>query len=82
MAQPVKLQDRFVNRKIPAARRRALVVAEAADGVLCWVEGERIGELFKLDSGTKRGLKWEWSRKLVLARGLPVSKNRATLPRN
>ncbi|MBI3881865.1 MAG: tRNA lysidine(34) synthetase TilS [Verrucomicrobia bacterium] len=82
MKQPVKLQDWFVNRKIPAVRRRELVVAEAADGVLCWVEGERIGELFKLDSFTRRGLKWYWKRRPGWARHLPLSNNGARLPRN
>jgi tRNA(Ile)-lysidine synthase len=62
MASPVKLQDYFVNRKVPAAARRRLVLAEAADGVLWWVEGGRLGEGFKLTSATRRVLRWCWKR--------------------
>lgn len=58
--QSVKLQDWFVNRKIPAEKRRQLVVAETADGCIFWVEGERIGEQFKLDKASRRRLKWQW----------------------
>ena len=61
MGAAVKLQDLFVNAKIPAARRRALVVAVAAEGAIFWVEGLRIGELFKLTPQTRRQLAWNWS---------------------
>ncbi|HEY1172620.1 MAG TPA: tRNA lysidine(34) synthetase TilS [Verrucomicrobiae bacterium] len=60
MAESVKLQDWFVNQKIPAERRRKLVVAEAADGRIFWVEGLRIGEQFKLDKASRQRLKWQW----------------------
>lgn len=60
MPQPVKLQDWFVNRKVPMERRRQLVVAETADGRIFWVEGERIGEQFKLDKASRQRLKWQW----------------------
>jgi tRNA(Ile)-lysidine synthase len=56
----VKLQDLFVNTKIPAARRRALVLAEAAHGEIFWVESLRIGEPFKLTTATKRVLVWDF----------------------
>lgn len=62
MKQPVKLQDLLVNAKIPAAQRRALVVAEAANGELFWVENLRISESFKLDTATTHALKWQWQR--------------------
>jgi tRNA(Ile)-lysidine synthase len=55
-----KLQDLFVNAKIPAARRRELVLAVAANGTIFWVEGLRIGEKFKLRPRTKRRLAWNW----------------------
>ncbi len=55
----VKLQDLFVNAKIPAARRRELVLAATACGEIFWVEGLRIGENFKLTAGTRRRLVWE-----------------------
>jgi len=60
MPQSVKLQDWFVNRKVPMERRRKLVVAETVDGRIFWVEGERIGEQFKLDKTSRQRLKWQW----------------------
>ena len=56
-----KLQDLFVNAKIPFARRRELVLATAADGEIFWVEGLRIGERFKLTPRTARTLIWKWT---------------------
>ena len=53
-----KLQDLFVNAKIPAARRRTLVLAATAAGEIFWVEGLRIGERFKLVASTRRVLVW------------------------
>jgi tRNA(Ile)-lysidine synthase len=61
-SSPRKLQDLFVNQKIPAARRRQLLVAQAESGVIFWVEGLRIGELFKLEKATKWALNWRWRR--------------------
>lgn len=61
MSGPVKLQDWFVNRKVPRARRHELVVAVATNGKIFWVEGQRISEAFKLDNTTTRSLKWCWS---------------------
>ncbi len=57
----VKLQDLFVNAKIPAARRRELVLATTAGGEIFWVPGLRIGERFKLTSRTRRQLVWKSS---------------------
>ena len=59
----VKLQDLFVNAKIPAARRRVLIVASTASGEIFWVEGLRIGENFKLTSGTRQKLGWSLARR-------------------
>jgi tRNA(Ile)-lysidine synthase len=56
----VKLQDLFTNQKIPRAQRHGLVVAEAADGRLFWVQNLRISEPFKLTAATKRRLVWRW----------------------
>jgi tRNA(Ile)-lysidine synthase len=56
----VKLQDWFVNQKIPAERRRRLVLAATARGEIFWVEGLRIGERFKLTAATRRQLRWAW----------------------
>ena len=55
-----KLQDLFTNAKIPRARRHGLIVAEAANGDVFWVEGLRMGGLFKLTPRTKRRLIWSW----------------------
>ena len=56
----VKLQDLFTNRKIPRARRHDLVVAEAGNGRIFWVENLRMAEPFKLTPRTKRRLVWRW----------------------
>ena len=56
----VKLQDLFTNQKIPRARRRDLVVAEAGNGRILWVENLRISDHFKLTPETKRCLVWRW----------------------
>lgn len=58
LKSPVKLQDLFVNAKIPAARRRELVLATTPAGQIFWVEGLRIGEQFKLTPQTRRKLVW------------------------
>ena len=57
----IKLQDLFVNARIPAARRRALVLAATAAGEIFWVEGLRMGEKFKLTAATRRKWVWNWS---------------------
>jgi len=62
MNQPAKLQDLFTNAKVPAARRRRLVVAETASGAIFWVEGLRISEQFKLGPATREQLSWRWRR--------------------
>ena len=56
----VKLQDLFTNQKIPRTRRRDLVVAEAANGRVFWVENLRMAETFKLSRETTRRLVWRW----------------------
>jgi tRNA(Ile)-lysidine synthase len=60
-----KLQDLFVNWKIPLERRRQLWVAESESGEIFWVEGLRIGEKFKITSKTRRVLKWEINRSVA-----------------
>ncbi len=62
MKTAVKLQDLFVNAKIPAARRRELVLATTSGGEIFWVDGLRIGEKFKLTPATRRQLRWKWSK--------------------
>lgn len=62
MKAAVKLQDWFTNLKIPAERRRELVIAVTERGDIFWVEGQRIGERFKLDNETRNQLHWRWHR--------------------
>ncbi|MGD0253065.1 MAG: tRNA lysidine(34) synthetase TilS [Verrucomicrobiota bacterium] len=62
MKSALKLQDWFVNQKIPRLCRRQLVVAAAETGGIFWIEGLRIGENFKLTPQTKRRLIWRWQR--------------------
>ena len=62
MQSAVKLQDLFVNAKIPAEHRRSLVVATTLTGGVFWVEGLRIGEKFKLTEATEWQLRWDWSK--------------------
>ena len=57
-----KLQDLFINLKVPRVKRHQQVVAVATDGEIFWVEGLRIAERFKLDKSTVRRLKWEWRK--------------------
>lgn len=56
----VKLQDIFVNSKVPRALRSHLALATAANGEVFWVEGLRISDAFKLDRASTRGLFWCW----------------------
>ena len=63
MKSPVKLQDLFVNAKVPVARRRELVLAVATGGEIFWVEGLRIGEKFKLTPATDRRLFWHFDQR-------------------
>ena len=62
LGNPVKLQDLFVNQKVPRARRHRLLVAVTVPGELFWVEGLRISERFKLTRDTIRRLQWGWQR--------------------
>lgn len=62
MTSVVKLQDLFVNQKVPRVLRHSLVVAEAEEGGIFWVEGMRISERFQLTRATKRRLQWRWRR--------------------
>ena len=63
MKNPVKLQDLFTNLKVPASERRRKVVATTKTGEIFWVQGLRIGEMFKLTSKTKERLTWLWKNR-------------------
>jgi tRNA(Ile)-lysidine synthase len=60
MKHAVKVQDLFMNQKVPAERRRTLVVAEASDGGIFWIEGLRIGERYKLSGSSACRLSWSY----------------------
>lgn len=64
-AAAAKLQDIFVNQKIPRERRRRLVLAETAAGEIFWVEGLRISETHKVTDKTGCRLRWSWHREAV-----------------
>lgn len=70
LPRPAKLQDLFVNLRIPRAIRHHLVLATTAAGEIFWVEGLRIAEGFKLDKCSRRGLKWTSRRTEGFAKGL------------
>ena len=57
-----KIQDLFVDRKVPAAERRGRVLAEATGGELCWIEGLPPGDAFKVTTATRRRLELCWIR--------------------
>lgn len=60
MKSAKKLQDLFVNAKIPRERRRHLVLVAAENGEIFWVEGLRISEKFKVEPQTKNQFVWRW----------------------
>lgn len=62
MEKALKLQDFFMNHKVPRSKRHELIVGTTIAGDIFWVEGLRIGECFKLDKKSVHGLKWCWER--------------------
>lgn len=62
LRQATKLQDLFVNLKVPRPERHRRVLATTHEGVIFWVEGLRISEQFRLDNGTRRCLEWRRRR--------------------
>ena len=59
-AGTTKLQDLFVNQKIPKPERRGLVVAEDANGQLFWVQKLRIADSGKVTGSTRELLLLSW----------------------
>jgi tRNA(Ile)-lysidine synthase len=49
-----KLQDFFVDEKVPRRRRGRVPLVCTADGRIAWVVGHRIAEPFKVSDGTRR----------------------------
>lgn len=62
MSKAIKLQDFFVNQKVPRARRHELLLGVTGRGEVFWVEEMRISERFKLTERTNRRLLWHWQR--------------------
>ncbi len=62
MPVSVKLQDLFVNMKVPRNERHKRIVATTADGEIFWVEGLRIAEWFKVLKDSTRLLLWRWRK--------------------
>ena len=52
-----KLQDIFVDEKVPAAERRKRLVLVAPDDRICWLEGFRIADWARIGSETRRVLR-------------------------
>ncbi len=63
MNQASKLQDIFVNSKVPSAERRTLVLATNLEDQIVWVEGIGVASPFKITPQTTTFLRWDWTRK-------------------
>lgn len=59
----IKVQDWFVNEKVPLGERRQRVMGATEQGDLFWIEGMRISERFKLTPATNRVLELRWQRR-------------------
>ena len=54
MSETKKLQDFFVDEKVPRRQRGRVPLLCAADGRIAWVVGHRIAEPFKVTEATRR----------------------------
>jgi tRNA(Ile)-lysidine synthase len=57
------LQDLLTARRVPRERRASVVVVEAGDGEIAWVEGVATSELFKVSDATRRAVKLSVERR-------------------
>lgn len=57
MKSAKKLQDIFVDQKMPVTQRRRTPLLVATNGEICWPVGCRIGETFKITAATRRALR-------------------------
>jgi tRNA(Ile)-lysidine synthase len=57
MISEKKLQDYFVDEKVPRRSRGRMLLLCAADGRIAWVVGHRIAEPFKVTERTRRVLR-------------------------
>lgn len=62
LRQELKLQDFFINNKVPREKRHRFVLGISESGKIFWVESLRISELHKVDDKTQTILKWIWER--------------------
>lgn len=62
MPRAIKVQDLFVNQKVPRDQRRILTLAATKDGTHFWIEGLRISEVARLSADSRSMLRWEWRR--------------------
>jgi tRNA(Ile)-lysidine synthase len=56
------LQDLFVDRKVPRARRRAVPVVLSA-GEVAWVPGVAVGDRFRVRAGALDRVRLEWAQR-------------------
>ncbi len=61
MKSPVKLQDFFVNAKVPRAERTRIPLVLSRDEIV-WVVGYRVGERFKVREDSRRTVRLEAKR--------------------
>jgi tRNA(Ile)-lysidine synthase len=57
MSESKKLQDFFVDEKVPRLKRGRVPLVCTADGRIAWVVGQRIADLFKVRDDTRRLLR-------------------------
>ena len=57
MSESKKLQDFFVDEKVPRRQRGRVPLLCAGDGRIAWVVGHRIAEPFKVTERTRRVLR-------------------------
>ena len=62
LASAKKLQDLFMDAKVPREERHQRIIATTAAGEIFWVEGLRMAERFKVGPKTTRRLIWAWRR--------------------
>ncbi len=63
MSGAVRLQNLFVNARIPRERRAHQLLATDGAGEIWWVAGLRLGERARVEPGTRRFLEWKWELK-------------------
>ncbi|MGC8991584.1 MAG: tRNA lysidine(34) synthetase TilS, partial [Verrucomicrobiia bacterium] len=62
MHKSTKLQNIFVNARVPRHERYNKLVAESPGRGIFWIEDLRIGDKFKVRPDTRRVLEWRWTR--------------------